>query len=116
MPAWENAMHRFTNWREQLAGAPDASALTDILRRYVESLGPLANALPAQCREALAEEFDVQAAAVTLLQEELRFRGPDDVRALLQEVAHTFASASVRLAVIHEMRPPIRSARASGHA
>lgn len=36
-------------------------------------------------------------AAVTLLQEELRYQGSPEVAEVLREIAHTFAEASTRL-------------------
>jgi hypothetical protein len=99
-------MHRFVKWRERLSVAPDAASVHAILREYTGSLGPLADTLPPACREALAGHMDVQSVAVTLLQEELAFGGPEDARALLQEVAHTFAAGSVRIASLAE-RPSL---------
>jgi hypothetical protein len=95
-------MHRFTQWRQQVAMAPDMGAVQEIVRRYVASLGPLVDTLPEACREVLAGDVDVQSAAVILLREELRFRGSEEARELLQELAYTFAAASLRITHLFE--------------
>ena len=71
------------------------------MRDYVHAVSPVLEALPQECRDAVRGDFDVQAAAVAFLQAELRFHGPEEQRALLHEMAHTFASAAVRLTLLH---------------
>jgi hypothetical protein len=91
-------MHSFLRWREVLLIAPDAKTVNAIMRDYVDSLGPLTGALPAECQEALNGALDLRDAAVTLLQTEMSYA---EVGELLHEVAHTFAAAAVRLTMIH---------------
>jgi hypothetical protein len=97
----ENAMHRFTQWRDQIAVAPDIEAVNAIMRDYVDAIAPFVQVLPSACRDVLDREMDVQSAAVTLLHEEVRFEGDEEARALLQEVAYTFAAASMRITVLY---------------
>ena len=97
MPPWD--MHRFEKWRHSLMLAPDAKSVAAIMAEYVKCFVPsdLA-ALPASCQAILTEPgSDLQGAAVQLLQEEMRYNGPEEARALLHEAAHTFAAASIRL-------------------
>lgn len=84
-------------WRETLQAAPNARAVSAIMRDYVLTLQFVLGDLPPECREALAGEVDVHAAAVTLLHAELHFQGSDEARALLHEAAHMFATAAVRI-------------------
>lgn len=101
-------MERFVNvnWREVLQLAPNVKAIEDIMREYVQAITPALAALPVECQKALVRETDVQALAVALLQAELRFSGDEDARALLHEVAYTFASAAVRVTLLHP-RPAV---------
>ena len=102
-------MHSFHRWRDILQTAPDAATIHALAREYIVLVGPLMAALPADCRAALStSELNVQEAAVTLLQAEAGFKGSDEARELLHEVAHTFAAASVRLAVLHTHSLPPR--------
>jgi hypothetical protein len=101
-------MQRYAEWRKLLAGAADVDTVQAIVREYVDALGPAKDQLPHSCRVALEEGLDVHAAAVTMLREELRFAGPDETRALLQEVAFTLAAASVRVAALPPPRAPAR--------
>lgn len=95
-------MHRFMQWREVLQLAPNVKAVKAIMRDYIDSLRPIVGTLPIACQKAmLAEDLDVQAAAVTLLHEELRFQGSEEARNLLHEIAHTFASAAVRITLLY---------------
>jgi hypothetical protein len=98
-------MHGFKEWRQALLAAPDAAAVYAIVRDYVDAMRPFAAVLPGECRAALEQEPDIQSAAVSLLRAELRFDGPDDVRALMHDAAHTFASAAVRLTLLHSLAP-----------
>lgn len=102
----EPGLHRFQKWREALQLAPNARAVQGIVRDYVEAIGPLLGVLPADCvRMLLQDNLDIQAAAVTLLQCELRFDGPEQDRALLHEIAHTLAAAAVRITLLHPRLP-----------
>jgi hypothetical protein len=102
-------MHRFVKWREALNLAPSAAALDGVMRDYVDTLAPLLAVLPEDCRRALAPPIDIQWAAVTLMQAELRCEGSADSRALLHEVAHTFAAAALRVTQLHVARRPTRT-------
>ena len=101
-------MNRFESSRSLLQVAPNAEAVNAIMRDHVASLGPLVEVLPENCRAMLSRDFDVHEVAVTLLRAESRFDGSDEAREFLHDLAHTFASAAVRLTFLHE-RP-----RASG--
>ena len=96
-------MDRFPQWREVLQLAPDVRTVRNVMQDYVESLTPILAVLPAASRRILEakDDLDIQAAAVALLQEELTFCGSDDDRALLHEVAYTFASAAVRITMLY---------------
>ena len=100
-------MHRFIKWREVLQQASSVKAVESIMRDYLAELGPIVETFPAECKAAL-DYMDVQAAAVALLREELRFEGSDEARAFLHEAAHTFASAAVRITLLHAR--PVASA------
>jgi hypothetical protein len=99
-------MNGFESCRAMLQVAPNAQAVTSIMRDYVRILGPLVEALPESCRAVLSDDLDVQEVAVTLLRAELRFEGSEEAREILHECAHTFASAAVRLTLLHE-RPSV---------
>jgi hypothetical protein len=105
-------MDRYQRWREALQLAPNPFTVRGIVADYVQSLRPIMEVLPRDCRDALWRgEVDIQGAAVTLLQAEMRATGSDEERALLHEIAHTLASAAVRITVLHS-RPEARSAPA----
>ena len=102
----------FQKWREALQLAPNEKAVRGIVRSYVDEIRPLLGVLPPDCREMLAaQDIDIQAAAVGLLQAELRFTGTDEMREFLHELAYTFASASVRITLLHEVMPAANSSR-----
>jgi len=97
-------LHRFQKWRDALQVAPNVNAINALMRDYVAAIGvAVIDTLPAACRQALLQpDLDVQAAAVTLLQSEMSLTGAtDELRALLHEIAHTFAAASVRITSLH---------------
>jgi hypothetical protein len=96
-------MHSFVKWRDALNLAPNVRAVEGIMQDYVGAIEPLMDALPADCREVLRDPLDVQAAAVTLMRAELRSRETPEEHAILHEIAHTFASAAVRMAQLHPM-------------
>lgn len=90
-------MHRFFRWRDRLNATKDAREVRALIAEYLLTIEPaVVKLMPAPCQEALAEG-DVQNCAVALLQAELSYSGPDSMRELLHEAAHTFAAASVRL-------------------
>ena len=89
-------MHRFHHWRVRIQDANSAREVAGVMEDYLRTIpGATLEVLP--CREAL-QTADISQAAMALLQCEMRFQGPPEVAALLHEVAHTFAAASVRLA------------------
>lgn len=90
-------MHRFHKWREALQAASTEEQVIGVLRSYVGSISPqVVEVLPAVCQKALNDP-DAMGAAVTLLQEELRYQGSPEVAAILHEIAHTYAAASTRI-------------------
>jgi hypothetical protein len=101
-------MQRFMEWRQQLGRAASHEAIDGIIRAYLEAIGPSISSLPPACQAVLRDEPDVHDAAVTLLQEELRFEGPEEVRALLQEIAYTLAAGSIRAAALPDAARPAR--------
>ena len=102
-------MDRFLQWREVLQLAPNQKAVNAIMRDYVTSISPVLDTLPKECRDAVRGDFDIQAAAVALLHSELRYKGSEETRAVLHEVAYTFASAAVRVTLLHP-RPTVAPA------
>lgn len=91
-------MHRFFRWRERLNAARTEQDIRALVAEYLLSLdAEVVKALPAPCRDALTVG-EVQECAVALLHAELGYTGPEEMRELLHECAHTFAAASVRLA------------------
>lgn len=93
-------MHRFHRWREVLLATTDEESVRRVMRDYAGTLAPVVPSLPEDCQRALKED-DIQSAAVTLLQSEVRFDGPDEVRKLLHEIAHTYAAAALRLTALN---------------
>jgi hypothetical protein len=94
-------MHTFERWRDNLQVAPSVKTVTAMMDDYLDAVAPVIADLPSECQKALTRPIDVQAAAVTLLQAELGFKGSPEVAAVLHEVAHTFASAAVRITALH---------------
>ena len=93
-------MHRFQRWRQILQEAFTEEAVGRVMRDYVATVTPeVIGLLPESCRQALRDP-DIQAAAVTLLQCELGFNGPETIAAVLHEIAHTYAAASTRLTAL----------------
>lgn len=95
-------MYRFQRWRDVLQGAHTPRAVQVIMSDYVESLPPgTMEVLPPECQQALSDP-DASSAAVTLLQCEMIAKDlSPDVAAVLHEIAHTFAAASVRVRSLH---------------
>ena len=95
-------MHHFDKWRDTLRIAPNVKAVSGLMRDYIAAIEPaVISVLPGDCRAALTDPLDVQMAAVTLMQAELLHRGSAQTDALLHELAHTFAAASVRITALH---------------
>jgi len=103
-------MHRFRNWREAIQASQDAEAVSTLISEYVASIRRSdLDGLSERCRRLLTEsDADIQAAAVTLLREELAFSGNPESGAVLHEIAHTFAAASVRLGQLLGHSPTLR--------
>ena len=94
-------MHRFHRWRDVLLATSDEASVRRVISQYAGTLDPIVvSALPEDCQRAL-KDTDIQSAAVALLHCEMRFNGSDEVRAVLHEIAHTFAAASLRLTSLH---------------
>src|SRR5215468_915058 len=103
-------MYRFQRWRDALSIAPDAITVERLMRDYSASIAPeLVGTLPNDCQRALVSirdgGSDVQTVAVTLLHVELSVRGDGEASKLLHELAHTFASASVRISRLRAEMP-----------
>ena len=91
-------MHRFEQWRDALNAAPDIEAVAGIMEDYRTAIDHFLTILPPECRRALTPSpLDIQTAAITMLLAELSFRGSEEVEEVVHEVAHTFASAAVRV-------------------
>ena len=90
-------MHAYQRWRDTIQAAADEAALRTAMRDYAATIPPsILGALPAECRTALGDP-DIQAAALTLLQCDLAYRGDPAFTELLHEIAQTFAAASTRI-------------------
>ncbi len=94
-------MPRFRAPRETLLIAREESEIQRILSDALATLLPdEIDALPAECTRALAMvASDLPAAAVILLQQDLRHHG-DSRGKLLRQLAELHAAASVRLTQI----------------
>ena len=96
-------MYHFHHWRAQIQDAYSESAIARIVQDYGLTLSPvMVESLPEACREALSDP-NLSHAALTLLQAEMGFKGPPEVKALLREIANTYAAASVRVAGFRSM-------------
>jgi len=100
--------YHFCRWREALETAADEKSVRAVIREYLGTLSPeTLAALSEHNRRALVvQPVDIQGTAVTLLQEELRYEGDPEVAAVLHEMAHTFAAASVRLSRLRDPLAP----------
>ena len=96
-------MYRFHHWRAQIQDASSEGAIARLIQDYRLTLSPvMVESLPKVCREALGNP-NLSHAALTLLQAEMGFTGPPEVKALLHEIANTYAAASVRVAGFRSM-------------
>jgi hypothetical protein len=101
-------MHRFENWRTALQLAPSQHAVAQIVADYLKCLREEdIRQLPPDCERAIREPVDIQRAAVTLRQAELSFSGAPQMADYIQEVARTFAAASMRLSQLHTRESPV---------
>ena len=97
-------MHRFHRWRDVLLATHDEASVRRVVSDYAGTLDPtVVGALPEDCQKAL-KDTDIQSAAVALLQCEMRFKGVDEMRDLLHEIAHTYAAAALRLTALNRGR------------
>lgn len=101
-------MPRFRSAREIILTAHDQAEVERVL---MEALGQLApqeiESLPIEGRQVLVDRrVDIHAAAVVLLQCDLRHRGDPEIGELTRQLAELFASASVRLSEIEHRRFP----------
>ena len=95
-------MHRFQKWRDALQVAPSQKAVAGVMDNYIAALpSEVWEVLPADCASVLKSSTDVQATALCLVQAELTFQGSPEAAAVVHEVAHTFAVASLRLTSLH---------------
>ncbi|HZZ92190.1 MAG TPA: hypothetical protein VFE23_06480 [Usitatibacter sp.] len=103
----DDTVHRFVKWRSQFQLAQTAKAISDLIADYLQVLPSTAIAqLPGSCQDALKDP-DIQAAAITLLQCEMRHQGTPESLELLHEIAHTFAAASIRLSQLEGRGEPL---------
>ena len=94
--------------RAALLVAPDERTVRALLRDCISELGPdeIAALPPACAAVLLARDPGIHDAALELLRADLTYRGDPEVGAMLGQIAHAFASASVRLAQIHAREVP----------
>lgn len=91
-------MYHFYHWRARIQDAHSENAIGRVIQDYGLTLSPvMVESLPEACREALSDT-NFPHAALTLLQAEMSFKGAPEVKALLHEIANTYAAASVRVA------------------
>ena len=90
-------MHRFQRRRDAIQAASSTAAVDEVMMEYGRTIPEaVAASLPPECQRALKDP-DIQSAAVGLLHCELGFKGDPEMAALLHEVAHTYAAASLRI-------------------
>ncbi len=94
--------------REQLHAARNQKAVSRLVREYVNAIpGAQLARLPVPCQALLLRaHLGVEAAAVALVREELRFGGGGEARALLREVTAALVAAANRLVQIEAHTPP----------
>lgn len=89
-------MHRLERWRPVIQGATTESQLLTVMREYCSSWLPSElSKLPAgapKCEVGTAD--DIPALAVELTAYELKFDGPEEVRAMLRDMALVFTAAA----------------------
>jgi hypothetical protein len=99
-------MHRFEQWRDALNTAPDVGTVAGIMESYRVAIDHFLTILPPECRRALSRSpLEIQTAAITMLLAELSYRGSEEVEEVVHEVAHTFASAAVRVGALERSDP-----------
>jgi hypothetical protein len=92
-------LYRFARWQPLLNSASTEADVLRIMREYLAALLPEDVALlPENCRiSSIRSTEDVETAAVTLAQCDLKANHADPASKLLTEMAHTFAWAQARL-------------------
>ena len=95
-------MYHFDRWKNEIQSAGSEQALAKVIKSYSASLLPSdVSDLPQEVHRILVSpDADLAGAAVELLQQELKFRGSDEARRVLNEISHTFVVASTRLSAI----------------
>jgi hypothetical protein len=104
-------MHGFQKWRDAIHIAPDEKTVAALMHDYVAGFdADTIRVFPQDCQRALlGMDGDIQGTAVTLLRAELADRGSREADDLLHEVAHTLASASVRISQLRGQLEPTRA-------
>ena len=92
-------MHRLERWRPLIQGATTEHQLLAVMRDYCGSWLPSELAkLPRGCPPCSLETTeDIPGLALDYTAYELKFDGPDDVRALLRDLALVFTTAAQQL-------------------
>ena len=101
-------MSQLARWQGMLQKTHTEEAVQGVMREYAATFSAILEVLPEDIRVGLASD-DIQTAAVTALQAEMRHQGTSDLGKLLHEIAHVYAAAAVRLAKIK--RDPLAPAQ-----
>ena len=100
-------MHRYLNWKDPLLDARSVGDVRRVMEQYLKTLGlGDVEALPPSSWEALSVD-DIAGSALELTRIELTFMGDAEVKAILQEVAHTYIAASNRIVQIQSSEEPV---------
>ena len=106
-------MYRFARWQPLLSAAATEADVLRIMREYLATLGPEDIALlPDSCRiPAIHSTQDIEYAAVSLAQCDLKSDPGAPPSRLLTEMAHTFAWAQARIRDLRSRwpSPPVGS-------
>ena len=92
-------MYRFARWQPLLSSAATEADVLRLMREYLAVLQPAdLVSLPESCRiSTIRSTQDIELAAVTLAQCDLKSDPAAAASRLLTEMAHTFAWAQARL-------------------
>jgi hypothetical protein len=101
-------MHRLKRWQPLIQASPSEQELVTLLREYCESFEPgelarLPTGTPTPV-VATGDEIIERAIEYNLL--ELRFRGPDEVRSVLVDLALAFRAAAQRVRALRASAAP----------
>ena len=95
-------MQRFRDWSRRIRTASTTAAVLEVIGNFLGSIPP--TELEQLSRELRVEitraPQDIQAVALDVLRDDLRFSGEANAAQVLHEVALTFAEASGRVAEI----------------